>query len=148
MALTNRRELGCYPHTFSAASRPWRAAMIIPIRCFSCGKVTGNKWQAYLNLTASGVSEKEALTTLGLKRYCCRRMLLCHVDRSGAILNYDSFEDPHPPSVIFKKRKRPQDCVGILDPENCSTVLAKSVDEDVSKSAAVAVQEAMNRGAK
>lgn len=24
--------------------------MIIPIRCFSCGKVIGNKWEAYLGL--------------------------------------------------------------------------------------------------
>jgi DNA-directed RNA polymerase I, II, and III subunit RPABC5 len=22
--------------------------MIIPVRCFSCGKVVGNKWDAYL----------------------------------------------------------------------------------------------------
>ena len=24
--------------------------MIIPIRCFTCGKVIGNKWEAYLGL--------------------------------------------------------------------------------------------------
>ena len=24
--------------------------MIIPIRCFTCGKVCGNKWEAYLSL--------------------------------------------------------------------------------------------------
>ena len=24
--------------------------MIIPIRCFTCGKVVGNKWDAYLEL--------------------------------------------------------------------------------------------------
>ena len=28
--------------------RLWK--MIIPIRCFSCGKVIGNKWEAYLGL--------------------------------------------------------------------------------------------------
>ena len=25
--------------------------MIIPIRCFTCGKVIGNKWEAYLGIT-------------------------------------------------------------------------------------------------
>lgn len=24
--------------------------MIIPVRCFTCGKVIGNKWEAYLGL--------------------------------------------------------------------------------------------------
>ena len=24
--------------------------MIIPVRCFTCGKVVGNKWEAYLGL--------------------------------------------------------------------------------------------------
>lgn len=24
--------------------------MIIPIRCFTCGKVVGNKWESYLSL--------------------------------------------------------------------------------------------------
>ena len=24
--------------------------MIIPVRCFTCGKVIGNKWEAYLAL--------------------------------------------------------------------------------------------------
>ena len=73
--------------------------MIIPIRCFSCGKVIGNKWEAYLGLLqvplppnlhflrSSIVSdfvqaeyqEGDALDALQLKRYCCRRMLLGHV---------------------------------------------------------------------
>nr|AAA34995.1 RNA polymerase II subunit RPB10 [Saccharomyces cerevisiae] len=24
--------------------------MIVPVRCFSCGKVVGDKWESYLNL--------------------------------------------------------------------------------------------------
>jgi len=78
--------------------------MIIPIRCFSCGKVTGNKWEPYLKLLAAGKSAGDAMTVLGLGRYCCRRMILAHVDQSSRIHNYNSFVDPHPPKIIRKKR--------------------------------------------
>ena len=62
--------------------------MIIPVRCFTCAKVIGNKWEAYQKLLSEGVSKEEALTQLGLKRYCCRRMLLTHVDLIDKFLEY------------------------------------------------------------
>jgi len=31
--------------------------MIIPIRCFTCGKVIGNKWEAYLSLLQADYTE-------------------------------------------------------------------------------------------
>jgi hypothetical protein len=38
------------------ADAPVRA-QIIPVRCFSCGKVVGNLWEKYLQLLASELSE-------------------------------------------------------------------------------------------
>ena len=55
--------------------------MIIPVRCFTCGKVIGNKYDKYLDmLNKEDYSEGDALDGLGLKRYCCRRMIMTHVD--------------------------------------------------------------------
>ncbi|KAH9858537.1 DNA-directed RNA polymerase I, II, and III subunit RPABC5 [Lenzites betulinus] len=65
--------------------------MIIPVRCFSCGKVVGDKWQRYLELLAD-MQEGDALDQLELKRYCCRRMVLTHVDLIEKLLHYNPNE--------------------------------------------------------
>jgi DNA-directed RNA polymerase I, II, and III subunit RPABC5 len=62
--------------------------MIIPIRCYTCGKVTGNKWEKYQTLLNEGLDSSSALDQLGLKRYCCRRILLAHVDIIDKLLDY------------------------------------------------------------
>lgn len=67
--------------------------MIIPVRCFSCGKVVGDKWETYLSyLEDDNMSEGDALDRLKLKRYCCRRMVLTHVDLIEKFLKYNPLE--------------------------------------------------------
>ena len=61
--------------------------MLIPVRCFTCNKVIGNKWDTYCKLIEN-MSESDALDNLGLKRYCCRRMLLSHVNIIDQLLEY------------------------------------------------------------
>jgi DNA-directed RNA polymerase subunit N (RpoN/RPB10) len=70
--------------------------MIIPVRCFTCGKVLANKWEDYQKEVEKLEKEKEKeglpdkrfdnlktgkiLDGLGLDRMCCRRHMLGHVD--------------------------------------------------------------------
>ena len=79
--------------------------MIIPVRCFTCNKVIGDKWEKYQELikhsytqTDESDSNEESgskvllhnlknktkqaqiLDKLGLTRYCCRRHMLAHID--------------------------------------------------------------------
>lgn len=65
--------------------------MIIPVRCFTCGKVISEVYEqykvrkeAYDKAVKAGDKPKETpkqiLDDLGVDRYCCRRMILTHVD--------------------------------------------------------------------
>lgn len=79
--------------------------MIIPIKCFTCGKVLADKYEYYkqkskeleksidlekmtiedINVNAAdtyfdSTKKKDLLDELGLNRICCRRHMLGHVD--------------------------------------------------------------------
>ena len=54
--------------------------MIIPIRCWSCGKPIAHLWEEYKSRVAKGEPAKKVLDSLGLERYCCRAMFLGQVD--------------------------------------------------------------------
>ena len=75
--------------------------MIIPVKCFTCGKVLADKYRWYQTevrkkkgmeedsmtsvkyLTKDMVDktpEGEVMDILGLKKMCCRRHMLTHVD--------------------------------------------------------------------
>lgn len=55
--------------------------MLVPIRCFSCNKVIGDKYETWLTETnKKDKDNKEILDDLGLERYCCRRHMISTVD--------------------------------------------------------------------
>ena len=54
--------------------------MIIPIRCFTCGYPIAAKWEEFIERVKKGEDPRKVLDDLGIKRYCCRRMLLSHID--------------------------------------------------------------------
>lgn len=51
---------------------------MIPVRCFTCGKVISTAWKEFKERQDAGEDPGRVLDLLGLERYCCRRMLLTH----------------------------------------------------------------------
>jgi len=74
--------------------------VIIPVRCFTCGKVIGEvyeeykkRYEEYKKAVDAGEKPKEMpkqiLDDLGVDRYCCRRMILTHVDLLSEAAPYE-----------------------------------------------------------
>jgi DNA-directed RNA polymerase subunit N len=54
--------------------------MLVPVRCFTCGNLIADKFEEYQTKIKSGEEPAKVLNSLGIKRYCCRRMLLTTVE--------------------------------------------------------------------
>ena len=65
--------------------------MIIPVRCYSCGKPIAHLWESYLEKTTKGEDKKKVLDEIGLERYCCRSMFLGHVDIIDTTAQFKKF---------------------------------------------------------
>ncbi|MFQ6094603.1 MAG: DNA-directed RNA polymerase subunit N [Candidatus Bathyarchaeia archaeon] len=62
--------------------------MIIPVRCFTCGKLIGDKWEDFAKRVRGGERPEMVLDDMGLSRYCCRRMLLSHIEIIDEIIKF------------------------------------------------------------
>jgi DNA-directed RNA polymerase subunit N len=50
--------------------------MLIPVRCFTCGALVGDKFYEFKDRVIKGEQPTKVLDDMGIKRYCCRRMLM------------------------------------------------------------------------
>ncbi|MFH0954955.1 MAG: DNA-directed RNA polymerase subunit N [Candidatus Micrarchaeota archaeon] len=64
--------------------------MMVPVRCFSCGKVVGGKFEEFKKRVDKGEKAGKVLDELGVERYCCRRMLLSHVDIIDELMKFSA----------------------------------------------------------
>ncbi len=62
--------------------------MIIPVRCFSCGAVIADKYEKFVE-RAKKEDPKKVLDSLGITRYCCRRMILSQVDFIDELIKFE-----------------------------------------------------------
>lgn len=69
---------------------------MIPVRCFTCGKVISSVWEDYKKRVDERKKEMETeeirvediLDELDVKRYCCRRMILSHKEMVDDLAKY------------------------------------------------------------
>ena len=62
--------------------------MIIPIRCFSCGRLIAHDYKPYLEMLERGEKAETAFKELGINRFCCKRMIVSHIDLIDELLKF------------------------------------------------------------
>ena len=65
--------------------------MYFPIRCFTCGSVIGHLYEEYSKKAKAGANPAAVLDSMGIERYCCRRMFLGHVEVMDKIAKYKKY---------------------------------------------------------
>jgi len=62
--------------------------VLVPVRCFTCGNVVADKFDEYQNRVKSGEEPAKILDSLGIERYCCRRMMLTTLETIQQVLPF------------------------------------------------------------
>ena len=62
--------------------------MLVPVRCFTCGNLVADKFEEYQKRVKSGEDPAKILDSLGIERYCCRRMLLTTVETIQQVIPF------------------------------------------------------------
>ena len=62
--------------------------MLVPVRCFTCGRLIADKYEDYQNKIKTGEEPQKVLDELKIERYCCRRMLLTSVQTIQQIIPF------------------------------------------------------------
>jgi DNA-directed RNA polymerase subunit N len=70
--------------------------MLVPVRCFTCGNLIADKFEDYQTKVKSGENPAKVLDSLGVSRYCCRRMLLTTVETIQQVVPfYEAIQRRH-----------------------------------------------------
>ena len=64
------------------------SSVLVPVRCFTCGKLIADKYSDYQTRIKTGEDPKKVLDDLGMERYCCRRMLLTTVETIQQVIPF------------------------------------------------------------
>lgn len=64
--------------------------MIVPVRCFSCGRVIAQEYEEYLKRLQKKEKPEKILDDLGIEKYCCRRTIFAHVDLLEEVMKYNA----------------------------------------------------------
>ena len=62
--------------------------VLVPVRCFTCGRLIADKYEDYQNKIKAGEEPVKVLDELGMDRYCCRRMLLTSVETIQQVIPF------------------------------------------------------------
>jgi len=62
--------------------------VLIPVRCFTCGNLVADKFDDYQSKLKAGEDAVKTLDSLGITRYCCRRMLLTTVETIQQVIPF------------------------------------------------------------
>ena len=62
--------------------------VLIPVRCLTCGKLVADKFEDYQTKIKAGEDPSKTLDSLGVERYCCRRMFLTTVETIQQIIPF------------------------------------------------------------
>ncbi len=62
--------------------------MLVPVRCFTCGNLIADKFDDFQNKVKAGEEPRKILDSLGMERYCCRRMLLTTVESIQQVIPF------------------------------------------------------------
>ena len=66
--------------------------MMIPIRCQSCGKPIGQLWEEFSErVHTKNENAEKVLDELGATRFCCRSMIIGHVDLIDEVAKFKKF---------------------------------------------------------
>jgi len=86
---------------------------MLPVRCYTCNKVLGNKGATFEKMKNSGVELDQVWNALGLTRQCCKTIMITHVDLTEDMMQY---VDYNPCKYVEIRKHAPVDSSGKSKP--------------------------------